>query len=144
VKKIYTLAAYITGTFSKTPKVYGTGTSSELVNEFAKYNVEKMIRGNITGMNGIIIGVAKRSKLNGICLLGETSGYVIDAGASKAVLEILSKMMGLNLDMGEMNKKAEDTEKMIKSIELQAAQGALGQPPQVSPQTDEKNLGYIS
>src|SRR5574342_234372 len=34
VKNIYTLAAYITGTFSKTPKVYGTSTSLDAEKNF--------------------------------------------------------------------------------------------------------------
>jgi len=145
VNNIYTLAAYITGKFSNTPKVYGTGTSSEIVNDFSKYGVLKMNKGNITGMNGIIIGIAKRSSVSGTCLLGETSGYVIDAKASKSVLEILSKILKITLDMSELEQRAKDTEELIKALRSQAAaQGSPDQPMTMPTPPDEKRLGYIS
>ena len=104
-----------------------------------------MDRGSITGMNGVVIGVAKKLNLSGVCLLGETSGYVIDAIASKELLDVLSKMLGIKLDMTEMIKRAEDTAKIIKTIEEQASRGAPGQAPQLPKSiTEEKNLGYIN
>ena len=142
IETIYTLAAYITGTFSKIPKVYGTSTSLKVVNEFSKQGIFTMNSGSITGMNGLIIGVGKTKGITGICLLGETSGYVVDAMASKAVLEILSKMLGIKLDMTSLNKKAQDTEKLIKTIEDQMGQRASGEPLPLSQQ--DKKLGYIS
>jgi len=142
IQEIFTLAAYITGKFPKNPKVFGTSTSSETIKEFSKYDVMTMNRGNIAGMNGVLIGIAKKSSLSGICLLGETSGYVIDAKASKAVLESLCKILNLKLDMSELDQRAKDTEELIKTIQSQAtAQG--GDTLSVQP-TDEKRLGYIS
>jgi len=144
VSEIYALAAYITGKFSETPKVFGTATLKEIVNEFSKYDVETMERGNITGMNGVIIGMAKQASLSGTCLLGETSGYVVDAKASKAVLEILCKMIKIEFDMSELEKRAKDTEEIIKSIQSQATQDSGGQSAAMSSPTDDKNIGYIS
>lgn len=145
IPEIYTLAAYITGKFSKTPKVFGTGTTSKIVNDFSKFGISKMDKGNITGMNGVIIGIAKRSSISGICLLGETSGYVIDAKASKVILESLCKILNIKFDMSELEKRAKDTEEIIKALRSQAvAQGAQDQPVPVSSGTDEKSLGYIS
>jgi len=142
VKTIYTLAAYITGTFSKTPKVYGTSTTQKIVNEFEKFGVSIMSSGSITGMNGLIIGVGKRKGITGICLLGETSGYVVDAKASKVVLEILVKMLDLKLDLEGISKKAQDTEQLVKTIEEQMGQRAGGESLPLS--QHDKKLGYIS
>ncbi|MFB5610994.1 MAG: proteasome assembly chaperone family protein [Nitrosopumilaceae archaeon] len=145
VTEIYTLAAYITGKFSKVPKVFGTGTSTKIVNEFTKFGISKMDKGNITGMNGVIIGIAKRSSISGICLLGETSGYVIDAKASKVILESLSKILNIKFDMSELDKRAKDTEEIIKALRSQAAaQGTQDQQVPVPSGSDEKSLGYIS
>ena len=141
VKTIYTLAAYITGTFSKNPKVYGTSTVLQIIKEFQKYDVSTMNSGSITGMNGLILGVGKRRGITGICLLGETSGYVVDARASKIVLEILIKMLDLKLDLTGIIKKAQDTEHLVKTIEEQMGQRAGESLPM--PQHDKK-LGYIS
>jgi uncharacterized protein len=143
VKTIYTLAAYITGAFSKTPKVYGTSTIPKIVNEFQNYGVSVMNSGSITGMNGLIIGVGKRKGITGICLLGETSGYVVDAKASKIVLETLVKMTNLKLDLTGITKKAQDTEHLVKTIEEQMGGQRAGGDSLPMPQHDKK-LGYIS
>lgn len=142
VKTIYTLAAYITGAFTKTPKVYGTSTSSEIVKEFPKHDVHPMNSGSITGMNGLIIGVGKRKNITGVCLLGETSGYVVDAKASKAVLETLAKMLDLKLDLAGISKKAQDTEQLVKTIEEQM--GGRSSPESLPISQHDKRLGYIS
>jgi uncharacterized protein (TIGR00162 family) len=142
VKIIYTLAAYITGAFCKTPKVYGTSTVPQIVKEFQKYDVLTMNSGSITGMNGLIIGVGKRKGISGICLLGETSGYVVDAKASKAVLETLAKMLDIKLDLSGISKKAQDTEQLVKTIEDQMGQRAGSESLQM--QQHDKKLGYIS
>ncbi len=142
VKTIYTLAAYITGTFSKTQKVYGTSTSQEIVKEFQKNEVSTMSSGSITGMNGLLIGVGKRKGITGVCLLGETSGYVVDAKASKVVLETLAKMMDLKLDLTGIIKKAKDTEQLVKTIEEQMGQRTGGESLPMS--QHDKKLGYIS
>ncbi|NIP62033.1 MAG: proteasome assembly chaperone family protein [Nitrosopumilaceae archaeon] len=141
VQKIITLAAYITGKFSKSPNVYGTATTVEYVKELSNNGILKMGKGNITGMNGVIIGSAKNHGLQGSCILGETSGYVVDAKASKAVLESLSKMLRISIDMAELEKKAKGTEEIIKTLQAQAA-SQPGQQPLSSSQ--EKSLGYIS
>jgi uncharacterized protein (TIGR00162 family) len=141
VKIIYTLAAYITGVFSKTPKVYGTSTIPQIVIDFKKYDVSTMNSGSITGMNGLIIGVGKRKGITGICLLGETSGYVVDAKASKAVLETLVKMLDLKLDLTGISKKAQDTEQLVKTIEDQMGQRGGESLPMAQ---HDRKLGYIS
>ncbi|MDE1724743.1 MAG: proteasome assembly chaperone family protein [Thaumarchaeota archaeon] len=142
IKTIYTLAAYITGAFTKLPKVYGTSTLEQIVKEFHNYGISIMNSGSITGMNGLIIGVGKRKGITGICLLGETSGYVVDAKASKIVLEALVKMLDLQLDLTEISKKAQDTENLVKTIEEQMGHRTTGESLHM-PQHDKK-LGYIS
>src|SRR3972149_3545786 len=58
-----------------------------------------MTEGTITGMNGVLVGIAKVKGLRGICLLGETSGYIVDPKASQAVLEALSRLLGIKVDL---------------------------------------------
>ncbi|MGI0018553.1 MAG: hypothetical protein ACREA1_07575, partial [Nitrosotalea sp.] len=70
------------------------------------------------------------------------SGYVVDAKASKIVLETLVKMLDLKLDLAGITKKAQDTEHLVKTIEEQMGQRA-GVDSLPMPQHDKK-LGYIS
>jgi uncharacterized protein (TIGR00162 family) len=140
VRRVYTLAAYITGSFSKTPKVYGAATSREMIEEMSRNGVIPMKDGGITGMNGLIIGVASLHGLEGGCLLGETSGYVIDAAASKAVLEALSRILGIQIDTTSLKEKAEETQKVISQLQQMYEQSRET----VAPPRRETQPGYIS
>ena len=128
VKRLYTLAAYITGSFSNSPRVYGAGTSKGLNEMLAEKGVVLMKDGGISGMNGLLIGVAALRGLEGACLLGETSGYVVDAGASKAVLELLSKVLDVTIDTSKLREKAEETQKVISQLQAMAEQSAEAAP----------------
>ena len=83
--------------------------------------------GSITGMNGVIIGIAKLTRgIKGTCLLGETSGYVVDAKTSKSILETLISIIGITVDMANLEKRAKDTEMLIQTIEQQMAGQSRG------------------
>jgi uncharacterized protein len=139
VKKVYTLAAYITGSFSSAPKVFGAGTSRAMLDSLTENGATLMKDGGISGMNGLLIGVAALRGLEGGCLLGETSGYVVDAGASKAVLELLSKVIGLPVDTSKLKEKAEETQKVISQLQAMAEQSK-----EAAPQSGkEQRPGYI-
>jgi uncharacterized protein (TIGR00162 family) len=154
ISNIYSLASYVTGTFVNDPKIYGTATNPEMVKSFRSFNISTLDNGNITGMNGLILGLGKLRGIEGICLLGETSGYVIDAKASKNLLEIVNNVLGIHINMDEMNKRSKDTEILIKNLEQQMM-AKSGQFPQSVPTEEQEEelmfpqirksiMGYIS
>ena len=93
VKNVYTFGAYITGVLTENPKVYAASSSKDLMKTILPYGVIVTNEGTITGMNGLILGLAKLQGMNSISLLGETSGYIIDAKAAKAILDIFTKIL---------------------------------------------------
>jgi uncharacterized protein len=145
-QKVFTLAAYITGVFVDKPRIFGTATDADIVKAFGEQNVSAMDGGSITGMNGLIIGVAKLRGMKGTCLLGETSGYVVDAKASKSILETLLPMMGVKIDMTSLEKRAKDTEMLIQTIEQQMAgrTGRVLEGQQTTMPHKPADTGYIS
>jgi proteasome assembly chaperone (PAC2) family protein len=139
VKKVYTLAAYITGSFSPSPKVFGVGTSRGMGESLTENGVTLMKDGGISGMNGLLIGMAALRGMEGACLLVETSGYVVDAGASKAVLEHLAKVVGFPIDTSKLKEKAEETQKVISQLQAMADQSR-----EAAPQSGrDERPGYI-
>jgi uncharacterized protein (TIGR00162 family) len=118
---VITLGAYITGTFSDKPKVYCSATHNKALQLVVGENIVHLNDGTVTGMNGLIIGISKLFKMQGICLLGETSGYVMDAIASKNVLDALMHVMNIRVDMQNIENRAKDTEMLIRTIEQQIA-----------------------
>lgn len=140
VREVYSLAAYITGYFPIVPKVYGAATNKRLLLKLAENGVSTMSEGAITGMNGLIIGIASLYKLKAACLLGETSGYVLDASASQSVLEVFSKLTNITIDMTKMKTKAEETRKLVGQIQRLAEQ----EREQSRETSRERRPGYIS
>jgi len=98
VKRVFTLGAFITGATVKDPSVYGTATSSKLLGELKVNDVKTMSEGAITGMNGLLFGLAKMQGMDSIGLYGETSGLGADEKAARAILKVLQKMLNVVLD----------------------------------------------
>jgi uncharacterized protein (TIGR00162 family) len=113
---VLTVGAYITGEFAGEPKVFGTGTDKELLKELEVMGVSPINEGSITWMNGLLVGLSKLRNMKGIFLSGETSGYIVDAGAARAVLRVLSKKLGIPIDLTELDLKARESERLVKSM----------------------------
>jgi uncharacterized protein len=145
-RQVFTLAAYITGVFIDKPRIFGTATHSDIVKTFQEKGVLAMDGGSITGMNGVMIGIAKMRGMRGVCLLAETSGYVVDAKSSKSLLETLLSIIGMKVDMTNLEKRAKDTEALIQTIEQQIAgrTGRMVEGAQPPSQSTSSNTGYIS
>ena len=124
VKKLFALAAYVTGRYVEKPKVYGVATEPELVEELKKYEVLQMDAGSISGTNGLLFGLAKLRNIKSVCLLSETPGYVTPSGqiladvkSAQALLEVLSKMLNIKIDMRPLEKEAKLAEEFVQKTE---------------------------
>jgi proteasome assembly chaperone (PAC2) family protein len=146
VLHVYALAAYITRFFVQKPRVFCTVSDMRSLREINNPDVAVMDDGAITGMNGLIVGLAKLKGIRGTCLLGETSGYVVDATASRSLLEILTAQLSLEISMEALDARAKDTEMLIKTFEHQMGQasGARSEGGEQTSQSAPRNTGYIS
>ena len=145
VTQIITLGAYITGMFVETPRIFGVATDDNGLKLLGSYGISKIDSGSISGMNGILLGIGKINNLNGISLLGETSGYVIDANSSKYILKKLLSIVNLDIDTEELDKKAKDTIMLIKSIEQRVSdKNTSSDEVQQMVQKKQPEMGYIS
>jgi proteasome assembly chaperone (PAC2) family protein len=100
-------------------KVWGAATDPNLIGELSKRNA--ILRGNlrIAGLNGLILGMAKERGMEGICLLGEVPSYatqIANPKASLSVLGILTKMLGITLDLAELDHLAEQVDEEMDRI----------------------------
>jgi uncharacterized protein (TIGR00162 family) len=123
VKKVYSLAAYVTDRAFEKPAVYGTATSSKSLEEMKKMGVAPIDEGVISGENGLIMGLAKKRNVEAVCLMGETRGYqtstgqyIIDAKASRAVLQLLTSILNLKVDMEPLDKQAQEMDEIIAKM----------------------------
>ena len=124
VKRIYTCAAAITRIHhTEQPKVWGVATNQRLTTELKKY--ELLQRGNlqIAGLNGILMGVAKEREVDGICLLGEVPSYatrIPNPMAAMAILEVLTNLLGIEIDTAEMAQVAREAKEKMKQMAAEA------------------------
>jgi proteasome assembly chaperone (PAC2) family protein len=77
--------------------------------------------GVITGLNGLLLGVAKKRGLGGICLMGEIPDWLSGASfpyprASKSVLEVFAEILGIQVDLGFLEKIEEQIEEIVESF----------------------------
>lgn len=116
VKRIYTLGGLGTGAVTKNPRVFGAATSTELVKEHEKAGIIFKGGGAIFGASGLLLGLSVPKKIEGVCLMGETHGQIIDAKSAEAVLKMLMQILDIDVDMAALENKARDTEEQINKM----------------------------
>jgi proteasome assembly chaperone (PAC2) family protein len=126
VKRVLTAAAMPTSINHYQPsRVWVTATHSELLHELSPHCQRVLNEGQVSGMNGLLLGVAKQRHMEGFCLLGEIPFYtseIENPKASMAVLHVLTRVLGLKVDLRELEDQAHDTEKEIDRYLLELQQ----------------------
>ena len=131
VKRLFSCAAAVTRIhYSEETKVWGVATRTELLEEFGRYKV--ILRGTmrIAGLNGLILGRARERGMDGLCLLGEVPGFATQMAhpkAALAVLGVLAEMLGLEIDIEELEGVAKQSELEMDVISKQATAAYIDQ-----------------
>lgn len=81
-------------------QVYIAATSPRLAMEFMEKGAVIYSKGRIAGGTGLMLGLAKERNLEGICLLGATTGFRADRGAGFSVFKFLMKALGNEVKEG--------------------------------------------
>jgi uncharacterized protein (TIGR00162 family) len=81
-------------------QVYVAATSPRLAAEFMEKGAVIYSKGRIVGAAGLTLALAKEHNIDGICLLGATTGFRADRGAGFAVFKFLMKAFGNEVKEG--------------------------------------------
>ena len=81
-------------------QVYVAATSPRLATEFMAKGAAIYGKGRIVGGTGLTLALAKERKLDGVCLLGTTTGFKADRGAGFMVFKFLMKALGKEIKEG--------------------------------------------
>lgn len=111
------------------PKVWAVPNTESLIEELKGYENTILMsdiegrkgQGNITGLNGLLLGVAKKRGLAAICIMGEIPIYLQGLPlpypkASKSVLEVLTASLGVRIEMGEIVEFVERSEREVERL----------------------------
>jgi proteasome assembly chaperone (PAC2) family protein len=119
VSRVYTLAAALTEHQPDPPRVLGAASSPELLEELKGLAVVQAGDFYVAGLNGLLLGVARERGLEAICLLGETVKYaakMANPRASQVVLTVLTRLLRVEIDMTELDKFAEETDRQLREL----------------------------
>jgi uncharacterized protein (TIGR00162 family) len=90
--------------------------------------------GGIVGVSGLLLGLGERRDVPAACLMGETSGYLVDPKSAQAVLEVLQSTLGFEIDFGSLEERADEMEEVVRKIQ-EMEQG--------TPTPTDEDLRYI-
>lgn len=119
VKELYTLGGYGLGRMVDKPAVLGAATNKDLVKAMKKHGIlfrEDEPSGGIVGASGLFLGLGKARGMEGVCLMGETSGYLVDPKSARAVLEVLCKILKVQIQFDRLESKARDMDRIAQQL----------------------------
>jgi hypothetical protein len=122
VKTIITIGGYRKEA-ENTPKVIAVSTNPTLLETAIRAEAIASSAGNpIVGTAGLLLGMAKFERIDALCLLGETRGYLPDPKAAKSILTVLKRILEIEFDLAELDNEVEKFERIaerMKEIESQ-------------------------
>lgn len=142
VQTIATIGGYRMEAKEK-PKVFVAATSKEVLNRSIESGATLSTSGSpIVGTAGLILGLSRFKKIDALCLLGETRGYLPDPLAAKSVLEILKSTFNFDVDLSGLNEEITRAETMVTRLQQIEEKRALQA--EETKKQDEKKTTYIS
>ncbi len=129
VEEAYALGGVPTGELIEEHNVLGAVSDPELTESLADAGVEfrgDEPAGGIVGVSGLLLGLGGRRDLDVACLMGETSGYLVDPKSAQAVLETLEQQLEFRVDFAALEKRAEEMEEVVSKIQQMQEGGGAG------------------
>jgi len=101
----------------KKPKLYFAATDKETVGELLEAGAE-IIKGQIFGVAGLLVGIGRLRGFRGFCLLAETLGLYPDTTATREVLKVVCKRLNLKIDLDSLDDTVEVTRSLLEDFGL--------------------------
>ncbi len=129
-KRIYTAAAAVAPIHhTMRPRIWVVPNSRELTSEVSSYPntilmssiAERSGEGNITGLNGLLLGLARERGMKGACLLGEVPAYIsqfptLYPKSSKSIIEVLAYKLEIEPDVSSLDSIIKEVEENIERL----------------------------
>ncbi|EMA68983.1 hypothetical protein C461_05112 [Halorubrum aidingense JCM 13560] len=118
-ERAFALGGVPTGELVEEYTVLGAVSDVDLVEALKDAGVEfrpDEPAGGIVGVSGLVLGLGGRRGFDAACLMGETSGYLVDPKSARAVLEILETVLEFTVDYESLEDRAEEMEEVVGKI----------------------------
>jgi proteasome assembly chaperone (PAC2) family protein len=147
-RRIYTSGAAVAPIHhTSVSRVWVVPNNIDLIDEVKSYENTVLMseaeggngQGNITGLNGLLLGAARRRGMEAVCVMGEIPVYVHGfpvpyPKGSKAVLEVLGAALELKIPVDEIEALIRQSDSEIESVYEKL-------PPEIKEQLDK--LKYV-
>ncbi|MFB6153371.1 MAG: proteasome assembly chaperone family protein [Halodesulfurarchaeum sp.] len=137
VEEVFALGGVPTGELIEEYGVLGAVANEDVKDRLEAAGVEFRAEepaGGIVGTSGLLLGLGARRGFEAVCLMGETSGYLVDPKSARAVLEVLQALLDIEIDFEALDERADEMEDVVSRLQ------EMDEAP--SPGTDE-DLRYI-
>lgn len=148
-ERVFTFAAMGTQQRpTENPRVFAVANQLDLVAELRTWPVELLEKGQITGLNGVLLTAAAERSLPAVSLLGEMpffAGGVPNPRASLRVLEVFSEQAGITMDLEQLDQHARSVQEGLLRLLEQMTQNAQQAFPPATPANEgaeEEELGF--
>ncbi len=120
VEQVFTFAAMATDMHpNHASRVFVAAIDQPSLDDLRDRDVEVLEEGQISGLNGVLLGVAQQQDLRGACLLGEMPHMFIQLPypkASLAVLQTFVAMSKIPLDLTELGEQADTVDEQLGDL----------------------------
>jgi len=144
VREVFTLAGFAQGRVVEQPRVLGAATDPGRVEQMKKFSVvfsRNDPGGGLIGASGLFLGLGRLVGIEGVCLMGETSGYFVDPRSAEAVLKVLAQVLRIPVDFTALQAKAKEIDRIAQKIHDAEQHTGETTAPGAPPPRDD--LGYI-
>ncbi|MFB6193093.1 MAG: proteasome assembly chaperone family protein [Candidatus Nanohaloarchaea archaeon] len=139
--EVITVGGYGTGDVVEDPEVMGITTEEELKEKYEDHDISfDHDVDQVVGVSGLLLGLAQERGYEGLCVLGETPGFLLsDPKSTEKVIQVLEKIIDEDLDYSDLDEKVEESQEILKKIRnLKEKQGN-----DQDQQGSGPDLGYI-
>jgi uncharacterized protein (TIGR00162 family) len=118
VRRIYTLGGYGVGHFVDDPQIFSAvnkeSLKTEVLNAGGTFSTDGGM--GIVGTSGLLLGMGEIRGMEAICLMGETSGYLVDPISARKLLSVLCNLLHIEVDPTRLSDRAKEMEQYIAGL----------------------------
>ena len=111
IKMVISAGGYLPSENGNATKVFGVGTDKNAIETLKSFELKPLSSEvkSITWFNGVILGIAKNRKIEGIGLFGEIqNAEAPQYKAASNILKVLEKILKIKIDTKELDDKVVD------------------------------------
>jgi len=135
VGMLYSIGAMLRQPSPTEPKLFAATTNPKHLNLIKKEKIELLsAKGQITGFNGLVLGIAKEKNLDSICIMAEIDNpNIIQPKSSQLIIAKLLEILKIRpLDMKELDEEEKKKQFMEQQMNYMSGLSKKGNQPGIA------------